>query len=165
MLCHAVATLSLTLRRCATWRTKTVQYPRYTGIVDDYVADTMSAFNNVFDDSIVHYVNSMVGRSALFDRAMLFVSGNALTQGALFVSFFWYYWFKRTNTADIKRTREHLLATTAGGVVAIVLARCLALTLPFRMRPRFDTSVHFVLPEGVIAEPTGTGARFPAITL
>jgi undecaprenyl-diphosphatase len=121
-----------------------------------------SAFNNAFDYSIVHYLNSMVGRCAIFDQAMLFVIGNALIQGALYISFFWYYWFKKTNIADIKRTREHLLATMAAGVVAIVLARSLALSLPFRIRPRFDPSVHFVLPEGADRGSFWNWSAFPS---
>lgn len=137
-----------------------------------FAAIMASVFNNAFDASIVHDLNSMVGRSAIFDNAMLFVSGNALIQGALFISLFWYYWFKKTNTADTQRTREHLLATTAAGVVAIVLARSLALTLPFRLRPRFDPAVHFVLPEGAdrgyywdwSAFPSDHAVMFAALT-
>jgi undecaprenyl-diphosphatase len=108
-----------------------------------------SASLNAFDDSIVHWLNGMVGRYPTFDRAMAFVSMNALIQGALFISIFWYYWFSQADAQQLKRTREHLLCTVAGGMLAIVAARTLALTLPFRMRPRFEPSLHFVLPQGL----------------
>jgi undecaprenyl-diphosphatase len=120
----------------------------------DYYGQTLasrmaSASINAFDDSIVHSLNGLVGRWPIFDRAMAFVSMNALCQGALFISIFWYYWFRQADTANRKVTREHLLCTIAGGMFAIVIARALAVALPFRMRPRFEPSLHFVLPQGL----------------
>ena len=109
----------------------------------------MSLFSNGFDVSVVHGLNALVRRSAIFDSVISFMCGNALLQGALFISIFWYYWFRQTDTGEPKRTREHLLWTAAGGMAAIVFARSLALTLPFRMRPRFDPALHFILPIGV----------------
>jgi undecaprenyl-diphosphatase len=117
---------------------------------------------NAFDDSIVHWLNAMVGRSPMFDKAMAFVSGNALIQGALFISIFWYYWFSPADDANRKRTREHLLCTFAGGMVAIVVGRVLALTLPFRMRPRFEPSLHFVLPQGLDPGTFWDWSAFPS---
>jgi undecaprenyl-diphosphatase len=102
-----------------------------------------------FDDWIIHWLNALVGRAPMFDKAMAFISGNALIQGALFISIFWYYWFRQADAASAKRTREYLLCTFAGGMIAIVVARCLAMTLPFRLRPRFEPSLHFVLPQGL----------------
>jgi undecaprenyl-diphosphatase len=38
------------------------------------------------------------------------------------------------------------------GVVAILAARILALTLPFRVRPRFEPALHFVVPAGNVSD-------------
>lgn len=121
-----------------------------------------SFFSNPVDDSIVQYLNSMVGRFPLFDQAMLFICGNAFVQGAAFVSLLWYYWFKPASTSEVQRTREHLLSAMAAGLVAIVLARSLALILPFRVRPRFDPSLQFVLPQGADRGTYWDWSAFPS---
>ena len=121
-----------------------------------------SASINPFDDSIIHWLNAMVGRSAIFDKGVGFICGNALIQGALFISIFWYYWFRQTEAANAKRTREHLLCTFAGGLIGIVAARILALTLPFRLRPRFEPSLHFALPQGLDPGSLWDWSAFPS---
>ena len=117
---------------------------------------------NAFDYSIVHWLNGLMGRWPLFDRAMAFVSLNALIQGALFISIFWYYWFRQADAANRKLTREHLLCTVAGGMFSIVVARGLAAALPFRMRPRFEPSLHFALPQGMDPGSYWDWSAFPS---
>ncbi|HEY4342693.1 MAG TPA: phosphatase PAP2 family protein [Steroidobacteraceae bacterium] len=90
-------------------------------------------------------MNSLVGRSALFDSGIAFLSDNPLF-GALFVTLLWGYWFKPGNVAQVRETREHLITTLWAGIASIVVARALALELPFRMRPRFEPALHFRLP-------------------
>jgi undecaprenyl-diphosphatase len=101
---------------------------------------------NPFDVFIVHGMNSLVGRSWFFDKAVAYLAGNSLTT-ALLMAVFWAYWFRSADRAAMQRTREHLLATLAAGIVSIVIARVLALGLPFRLRPRFDPSLHFLTPD------------------
>jgi undecaprenyl-diphosphatase len=99
---------------------------------------------NHFDVFIIHGMNSLVGRSVLFDKAVAFLLGNPLST-ALLMATFWAYWFRPADTATMQRTREHLLATLWAGIAGIVIARALALELPFRLRPRFDPSIHFLV--------------------
>jgi len=99
-----------------------------------------------FDLSILHWLNAFVGRSASLDSSIEFLADTEL-RGAAFLSVYWWYWFTRTDTATVTRTREYLLRTLCAGVLAILAARVLALTLPFRVRPRFEPSVHFVVPD------------------
>jgi membrane-associated phospholipid phosphatase len=105
----------------------------------------MSAVNG-FDLAILHGLNALVGRSANFDKGIEFLADTEL-KGAIFVSVYWWYWFRVTDTATITRTREHVLRTLCAGIVAIFAARVLALTLPFRLRPRFEPALHLVLPD------------------
>ena len=86
-----------------------------------------------------------MGRSSLFDGSVAFIEDNAL-KDALFISVFWWYWFRKADAVTMARTRVHVLATLCVGMGVIVAARILALTLPFRVRPRFDPALHFVVP-------------------
>ncbi len=104
------------------------------------------------DDAIVVAMNSLVGRSTRFDSLNVFVSDSSLLKGAVFVSIIWWYWFRTGDPALVRRTREHLVATVASGVFALMVARALALLLPFRIRPLNEVGLHFRLPDG--ADPT-----------
>lgn len=101
---------------------------------------------NRFDVFIIHAMNSLVGRSALFDKAVAFLMGNSIST-ALLLAVFWACWFRPADKAAMQRTREHLLGTLWAGIAGILIARTLALELPFRLRPRFDPSIHFVMPD------------------
>lgn len=103
-------------------------------------------YDNQFDDRLVIWMNSFAGYSDNLDRLVGLVSGNYLLQGAVIVCIFWWCWFRKSDPATTERTREHLLCTLIASVLAIVVARMLALTMPFRARPRFTEALHFVLP-------------------
>jgi undecaprenyl-diphosphatase len=105
-----------------------------------------AALSNL-DLSILYGLNVMVGRSTNLDKIIDYLADTDLV-ATLFVSLFWWCWFSNTDVASSTRTREHVLRTLFGGVVAIFAARILALTLPFRVRPRFDPALHFVAPVG-----------------
>lgn len=101
---------------------------------------------NRFDVFMVHGLNSLVDRSELFDKAVAFLMGNSIAT-ALLLAVFWAYWFTRADATVLHRTREHLLAALCAGIAGIVIARTLALELPFRLRPRFDPAIHFQVPD------------------
>jgi undecaprenyl-diphosphatase len=95
-----------------------------------------------FDAPVLHGINSFAGRSRLFDGAVDYLLVNPQAT-ALLMAAFWALWFTPREPAPALVAREHLLATLAGGIVAIILARLLALSLHFRLRPRFDPSLQF----------------------
>jgi len=98
------------------------------------------------DDIVVRWLTSLVGRSATFDTAIYLLSRGGATEGAFVMSIFWWYWFRQTDSATVQRTREHLLCTMFAAAVGLFAARFLALTLPFRLRPRFEPALHLVWP-------------------
>ena len=98
------------------------------------------------DDSIVLWLTSVAGRSAAFDSFMEILLHAELTNGALVISIFWWYWFRPTDPPSTQRTREYLLCTMAAAALSLFAARVLALTLPFRLRPRFEPALHLVWP-------------------
>jgi undecaprenyl-diphosphatase len=112
-----------------------------------------------------------VGRYPHFDNGIEFLSENDL-KDSIFVAIFWWHWFKRADTATLRSTREHLLSTLCAGVVAVLAARILALTLPFRVRPRFEPALHFVVRAGNISDlvdwsafPSDHAAMFSAFAV
>ncbi len=114
-----------------------------------------------FDVFVIHGMNSLVGRSASFDKAVALLLGNPLST-AFLMAIFWAYWFRPADTATMQRTREHLLATLWGGIAGIVIARALALELPFRLRPRFDPSIHFHVTDLPVSTTLMDWSAFPS---
>jgi undecaprenyl-diphosphatase len=105
-----------------------------------------------FDDVIILAINSIVGRSSSFDAWNVFVTDSSLFKGAIFATIIWWYWFRAGDAAVVRRTREHLICTIVAGMFALVVARVLALSLPFRVRPLNDLALHFRIPAG--SDPT-----------
>jgi undecaprenyl-diphosphatase len=99
---------------------------------------------NHFDVSIIHGLNSLIGRSVAFDNTIAFLLGNPLST-AFLMAIFWACWFRPADAATMHRTREHLLATLWAGIASIIISRALALGLPFRVRPRFDPTTDFAI--------------------
>jgi undecaprenyl-diphosphatase len=103
---------------------------------------------NRLDFPIDHWLNGHFGKHAAFDGAIGFVSGSALINGALILGLFWWSWHKSSDPAARRRDREHVVATLFAGAFAFFLARMLVIILPFRVRPRLEPALHFVLPAG-----------------
>ena len=99
-----------------------------------------------FDESMLTAINALAGKSSHFDHVMSFLAQSHTLRGLVFVSILWWYWFRGGDAALVRQTRSHVICTLAGGVAAIVMARILALFLPFRVRPRFDPKGYFQTP-------------------
>lgn len=98
------------------------------------------------DEIILPWLTSLAGHSAAFDNAMEYLPRGEQTNGMLIISIFWWYWFRQSEPAVTQRTREHLLGTMFAAAVGLFAARFLAVTLPFRLRPRFEPGLHLVWP-------------------
>jgi undecaprenyl-diphosphatase len=101
---------------------------------------------NPFDSSVALAINSLVGRWPELDDAVEFIAGNNLVQGALAASIFWWYWVRAGSEAAVRVTRERLIATFFATIVAIIAGRTLAVMLPFRIRPRWEPTLGFLMP-------------------
>jgi undecaprenyl-diphosphatase len=101
------------------------------------------------DEIIVSWLNSLVGRSTAFDNAVIFLSHGETVSGAIVMSVFWWYWFRQSSAESIQRTRGYLLGTLFAAGVGLFAARILALTLPFRLRPLFQSEPHWAGPAAV----------------
>lgn len=102
---------------------------------------------NSFDSSIILYLNSFAGQSYWFDAIMHGFTNNYLLKAAPLVMLLYGYWFRKERTADATREkREHIIACFAAAVLAPVVARSIAMSLPFRLRPFDEPELHIHLP-------------------
>lgn len=95
------------------------------------------------DTTIFDAIQSIGGRSDLFDRAICNIATNPLLKGALPMIFFWALWFAPSSQRMAYRAR--LFATLVVAAVAIVIGRALASLLPFRLRPLHDPDIQMQL--------------------
>ena len=132
-----------------------------------------SNFATRIDDALIGPVNSLIGRFATFDGFMEVLGHGDVASGAFVMSIFWWYWFRQSDPPTTQRTREHLLCTMIAATAALFVARALALTLPFRLRPRFDPALQLnwpAAPDSLMfvdwsAFPSDHAVMFTALTV
>lgn len=112
------------------------------------------------DRYLLLWINGYSRHSWFFDKANLFISNNALLKGGFIAAIFWYLWFKPDENQV--RNRDHIVITLAVGLIAMFLARVLALTLPFRLRPIHQEGLPFVLPFGMDSTELQGWSSFPS---
>ena len=99
---------------------------------------------NAFDLYIIHFLNSFAHRSWVCDSLVVQLEGNDLLKGGVIMALYWWAWI-RYGDAD-PENKGKLLFGLISGVFATVLARVLALMLPFRVRPLHNLQLNFRLP-------------------
>lgn len=99
---------------------------------------------NLIDISIIHFLNAFAHRSEAFDSIVVAMCENGLLQGGFIVILFWWAWAP-TNKKSPKE-QDLLLFGILASAFAVLVARVLALSLPFRLRPIHNPLVEFNLP-------------------
>jgi len=115
---------------------------------------------NPFDVWIVSFLNSFACRSWAFDRFMSKFADDSFIKGGVFTALLWWVWFQTDDKEDERR--EFVLYGVAASFLAIVIARTLALTLPFRSRPLHNPALHFHIPYGVDENVLINWSSFPS---
>src|SRR5215469_9448678 len=116
---------------------------------------------NPFDVWIVSFLNSFACRSWAFDTFMSEVlEKNDFIKAGVFTALLWWVWFQTDDKEDERR--EFILYGVAACFLAIVTARTLALTLPFRSRPLHNRALHFHIPYGVDENVLVNWSSFPS---
>ena len=105
---------------------------------------------NTFDTAILETLNQFAQVSLVADSTVVFIADSHLVKGAVLLLIFWWGWFRVS--ANRAMVRLHLISTLIGCFVAMVAARILAKSLPFRLRPMHDDGLDFTLP--LTMEPT-----------
>jgi undecaprenyl-diphosphatase len=93
---------------------------------------------------------------------MSHLSGNDLVKGGVIIAVVWWIWFSYNHESSDRNTRASLLVTLAGAFGAVILARMMALVLPFRFRPIHDPDYFFLLPYGTAERTLDGWSSFPS---
>lgn len=115
-----------------------------------------------FDDSIVTYINSFMGKSLLFDKLMLKMDSLSLIKTGLFAAFLFYVWFREEG--DWCGDRPFVIRTLIGVVVAIAVSRAMQELLPHRVRPMFEPTLKLRLPSDLRTYLSYKDNSFPSDT-
>lgn len=115
---------------------------------------------NIFDHQIITYVNRFSQNFWVFDSFIVFLSDNQLLKGGVLTTIIWWVWFK--NEKHSSHNRKYIILTLFTSVVAMALAKTLALTLPFRLRPLHEKSLHFLPPHEMLPDVLGGWSSFPS---
>lgn len=104
----------------------------------------MTAMNS-FDYNIITFINQFARKSDFLDSLVNLFVVNNLLKGGVLAMVIWFFWFDNTEPSQAYR-RQMLLATLAGTLIAMFLARVLVHELPYRTRPLYNKELHFVAP-------------------
>lgn len=110
------------------------------------------------DAAIALYLNGYARLSGTFDEAMVLLYRNQLVKSGIVVPALWYLWF---HPAHAKR-REVVLGTLAAAFAGLLVARALALLLPFRPRPIHDARLDLTVPYGLEPRELEIWSAFPS---
>lgn len=114
---------------------------------------------NVFDTTILHFLNQFAAKSFLFDDLIAFVC-NTPFRGVIFISALWWLWFRQSETQS--RARTLIVSGLAVSLFSLFVTRGLAFSLPFRERPASAPALHFRLPYGVTTSGLIPWSSFPS---
>ena len=117
---------------------------------------------NRFDFTILTALYSVANRHPPVDALISHFQGNNLLKGAAFMVGWWYVWFQAVADAKRAPARRVLLAGLFTTLLGITLARCLALLLPFRIRPGAGPLFHDAVPEVFHHTIVETWSSFPS---
>lgn len=107
---------------------------------------------NIFDLSIVSYLNGFANKSSFFDWLLIIISDTYLIKVCVPVMLLWFFWFQ---TGYIKgknslAVREHVIMVYISCIVAVAAGKLLAFVLPLRHRPIADNGLDFIVPDSMV---------------
>lgn len=103
---------------------------------------------NRFDVHILLFLNHFVHRWNWFDWLVTRLNSTNLLTSVPVVLLVWYALFDRGEEGQLRKRHELLLGATLLSPFAVLVARGLALSLPFRTRPIWTPALHFNPPYG-----------------
>jgi undecaprenyl-diphosphatase len=102
------------------------------------------------DAAMLHFLNSVAGKSPFFDHTVNLISRLHLFKGVFVFSVLWGAWFARSRN-DGRQARRDVVLTLLAAAVAAPLSRALQMVLPLRVRPIFNSTLNFSAP--VVFDP------------
>ena len=93
---------------------------------------------NSLDLSISYFLSRFAGNYVL-DHLVTQEESTYLFKGEIFLSLYWYLWFR--NLPDKEQCRGAIIEIMIGAVLSIIVARIFAFIAPFRIRPIYDATL------------------------
>ncbi len=115
---------------------------------------------NGFDVAVMTYLNHFSRHSLPIDSLICFISDNSFLKGGVLAVIIWWLLFQ--NDERDPHNREYVISIFLSCFVTVVLARVLALTLPFRVRPLHEEALGFLLPYGMSPTSLFDWSSFPS---
>lgn len=115
---------------------------------------------NSLDVDVISFLNSFAHQSRIFDSFVILFVKQALLKGGIFVSMLWWAWFRQTKPGTVNR--EHIIPTLIVCVVAVFIARAVALITPYRARPLHTSGFQLQLPYTMDPETLANWSSFPS---
>jgi membrane-associated phospholipid phosphatase len=104
---------------------------------------------NLFDASIIAFLNEPSHRFLIVDNVMKVVIDWHMVRGGVVLSIIWGLWFGYTDKFKKNLARELIVSTLIACFFSLLIAQILEhLILPFRIRPIFDPDIQFTVPLG-----------------
>jgi undecaprenyl-diphosphatase len=103
---------------------------------------------NPFDLFVEHWLNHFVGRFPWFDKALMHFESTNLTTSVVIVFLVWLAIFDGRRPGRLRERNEIVFASAIFAMLATLIARALALGLPFRARPIASPALGFIPPAG-----------------
>jgi len=117
---------------------------------------------NWFDTTILHFLNGLAHRSWTLDSWLILIQGSHFLKGGVLVILFWWAWFLGGSDSDVEERRRTLVCTIVGSIFALGVARMLAVTLPFRVRPFNNPALDLRLAYGLDPTAMIAWSSFPS---
>jgi undecaprenyl-diphosphatase len=109
-----------------------------------------SAWSNPLDMTVESHLNRLANRWPKLDLAVSLLAEHNLIKGAPIVFLCWAAFFQKRRAADnSQENRAKLLAVIPLAIAGVILARALAIILPFRERPFRTAALHFQAPHAI----------------
>ncbi len=99
---------------------------------------------NSFDAGLISFLNQFARQSRILDVFIETVANADILKGAAIMAPFLWIWFREGENRT--RDREFVILSLFVSTAAVLLARALALSLPFRERPLRASALHFQIP-------------------
>jgi undecaprenyl-diphosphatase len=93
------------------------------------------------DDFTIKMLNDLAHNASFLTKVMFLIVNNNLLKGAAIIAALWYLWFNEKSISS--DSREKIIITLYGTIIAIAIGRSLANLLPFRDRPIFNVEFNF----------------------
>ena len=115
---------------------------------------------NFFDSAIIDFFQHFSRSSWIFDSTINFISENHLIKGGALLIVLWWGWFKVSEKQEY--IRVHITSSFIACFIGLTVARAMALSLPFRLRPMHDEALNFLLPHAMNPRLLDGWSSFPS---